>query len=152
LGWAVAQSGRNSDVRLRQGKQGIALRLFELEAEIMDVVWSRDLRDFAVSDVLSVLERRREIAYTTVMTTLARLHEKGVLHRKRDGKRYLYAPRFSREEFLQSTARDVLRGLSSGTTGPSAIALLVESVSSADETVLDELERMIRRRRRELKP
>ena len=135
---------------LRRGQQGIALRLFELEAEIMDVVWSRKLDQFAVSDVVSVLERRREIAYTTVMTTLARLHEKGVLERSRDGKRYLYSARFSREEFLQSTARDVLRGLSSDAKGRGAIALLVETVSSADEDVLNELERMIRRRRKEL--
>jgi len=116
----------------------------------MDVVWSRKLDQFAVSDVVSVLERRREIAYTTVMTTLARLHEKGVLERSRDGKRYLYSARFSREEFLQSTARDVLRGLSSDAKGRGAIALLVETVSSADEDVLNELERMIRRRRKEL--
>ena len=40
----------------------------------MDVVWSRRLGTFAVSDVLAVLERRRTIAYTTVMTTVARLH------------------------------------------------------------------------------
>ena len=138
-------------MRLRHGKRGIALRLFDLEAEIMDVVWSRQLDRFAVSDVLAVLERRREIAYTTVMTTLARLHEKGVLDRHRDGKRYLYSPRFSREEFLQSTARDVLRGLSDS-AGREALALLVETVSSADQQVLDELERMIRRRRKELGP
>ena len=55
----------------------------------MDVVWSRRMERFAVSDVLAVLERRREIAYTTVMTTFARLHDKGVLARHRDGKRYL---------------------------------------------------------------
>ena len=139
-------------MRLRQGKNGIALRLFDLEATIMDIVWSRKLDQFAVSDVLAVLERRREIAYTTIMTTVVRLYEKGVLARRRDGKRYLYSPRFSREEFLQSTARDVLRGLSSDSTGRGAIALLVETLSSADEDLLDELERVIRRRRKELEP
>jgi predicted transcriptional regulator len=138
-------------MRLRKGKTGIALRLFELEAEIMDVVWSRSLDRFAVSEILAVLERRREIAYTTVMTTLARLHDKGVLQRHRDGKRYLYSPRFSREEFLHSTAREVLAGLSD-VPGHGALALLVETVSAADEKVLDELERMIRLRRKQLGP
>jgi predicted transcriptional regulator len=123
--------------------------LFDLEAEIMDVVWSRRLERFAVSDVLCVLERRRDIAYTTVMTTLARLYDKGVLQRHRDGKRYLYSPRFSREQFLQSTARDVLAGLGES-GGRQALSLLVETVSSADEQVLDELERIIRLRRKEL--
>lgn len=136
-------------MRLRQGQKGIAVRLFDLEAEIMDVVWSRRLERFAVSDVLTVLERRREIAYTTVMTTLGRLYDKGVLQRHRDGKRYLYSPRFSREQFLQSTARDVLKGLGDS-AGRQALSLLVETVSSADEKVLDELERIIRMRRKEL--
>lgn len=135
--------------RVRAGKKGVALRLHDLEAEIMDVVWSGGLDAFAVSDVLSVLGQRREIAYTTVMTTLARLHEKGVLDRRRHGKRYLYSPRFSREEFLRDTAREVLEGLG-GAPGSDALSLLAEAVSSADAPLLDELEERIRRRRREL--
>lgn len=135
--------------RARQGKTGVALRLFDLETEIMDVVWSQRLGDFAVGDVLAVLEKRREIAYTTVMTTMGRLHEKGLLTRRRDGKRYLYSPQCSREEFLQSSAREVLEGLGH-TSGRDAVALLAETVSSADAEVLDELEGLIRRRRSEL--
>lgn len=135
--------------RLRKGQIGIRARLHDLEAEVMDVVWSRGLGDFAVGDVLHVLERRREIAYTTVMTTLARLHEKRLLDRRKDGKRYLYSPRMTREEFLLKTAREVLDGLEEA--GPQhAIALLAEKVSEAGADELDELERMIRRRRKEL--
>lgn len=138
------------DFRIRKGQDGAAIRLHDLEAEIMDVVWSRGLSDFAVSEVLEVLERRREIAYTTVMTTLVRLHEKDVLVRRRDGKRYLYAPRCSREEFVQATVREVLESLGSA-AGRDVLALLVETASAADEESLDELERMIRQRRRELR-
>ncbi len=138
------------EFRIRKGQDGAAIRLHDLEAEIMDVVWSRGLREFAVSDVHETLERRREIAYTTVMTTLVRLHEKGVLERRRDGKRYLYTPRYTREEFVQATVREVLESLGSA-AGRDALALLVETASTADEEALDELERMIRRRRRELK-
>lgn len=138
------------EFRIRKGQDGAAIRLHDLEAEVMDVVWSRGLREFAVSDVLETLERRRDIAYTTVMTTLVRLHEKGVLERRRDGKRYLYTPRYSREEFVQATVREVLESIGSA-AGRDVLALLVETASSADEATLDELERMIRRRRRELK-
>ena len=88
--------------RLRAGKKGLELRLHELEATIMDVVWSKRLVSFAVSDVLGILEKKRAIAYTTVMTTVARLHAKGLLARERDGKRYLYSPKLSREQFLES--------------------------------------------------
>ena len=115
----------------------------------MDIVWSRKLRRFAVSDVLSVLEKRREVAYTTVMTTVARLYDKGLLSRERDGKRYLYSPRGDREEFLQSTAREVFESLGAP-AGRESLALLVETVSSADTSTLDELEQLIQLRRKEL--
>ena len=74
--------------RVRSGKKGLELRLHELEAAIMDIVWTKRLSGFAVSEVVAVLEKQRDIAYTTVMTTLARLHEKGLLARERDGKRW----------------------------------------------------------------
>jgi predicted transcriptional regulator len=133
--------------RLRSGKKGLQLRLHELEAAIMDLIWSRKLTLFAVGDVLSILEQRREIAYTTVMTTLARLHDKGLLKRERDGKRYLYSPKLSREEFMESTAREVL---DEAVGGHQALALLAEKVSEASVGELDELEALIQKRREEL--
>jgi predicted transcriptional regulator len=134
--------------RLRAGKKGLELCLHELEAAIMDIVWSRHFQIFAVSDVLAILEKKRDIAYTTVMTTVARLHDKGVLSRKREGKKYLYSPILTREQFLESTAREVL---DSAVSGPSALALLAGKVSEASECELDELEALIRHRRGELK-
>jgi predicted transcriptional regulator len=134
--------------RIRAGKKGLQLRLHELEATIMDVIWRRGLREFAVGDVLAVLEKQREIAYTTVMTTLGRLYDKGLLERVRDGKRYLYTAKLSREQFLESTAREVLDG---AIGGRQALAMLVEKVSESSASELDELEALIRRRRRELK-
>lgn len=115
----------------------------------MDVVWSRHLSWFSVSDVLGVLAKRREIAYTTVMTTVARLYDKGLLARRKDGKRYLYQPALSREEFLQRTAREVFHEIGKPAAAES-LALLVEMVSAADERSLDELERLIALRRKEI--
>lgn len=133
--------------RIRNGKRGIAIRLHELEAAIMDVVWKKGLSSFAVADVLHVLERSRDIAYTTVMTTVVRLHQKGLLARTRDGRRYLYSPNLTREEFLNATAREVLDG---AVGGPQAFAMLAERVADASHNELDELERVIRERRKEL--
>lgn len=113
----------------------------------MNVVWSKRLTSFAVGDVLTVLEKQREIAYTTVMTTVARLHEKGLLTRERDGRRYLYAPKVTREEFLESTARTVLDG---AVDSHQAMAMLVEKVSEASAIDLDRLEALIQQRREEL--
>ncbi len=86
-------------------------------------------------------------AITTVMTTVTRLYEKGLLDRARDGKRYLYSPKVSREDFLESTAREVLdRSIGSH----QAIAMLAEKVSEASAGELDELEALIQKRREEL--
>jgi len=133
--------------RLRPGRKGLELRLHELEATIMDAVWSRKLTSFSVGDVLGILEREREIAYTTVMTTVARLYDKGLLERERDGKRYLYSPKLSREQFLESTAREVLEG---AVGGEQAMAMLAEKVSEASAAELDELSALIQKRRQEL--
>lgn len=113
----------------------------------MDLVWSRRMTRFIVADILAILQKRRVIAYTTVMTTVARLADKGVLRRAKEGKRYVYTPCTSRDGFLEDTVRDVLHSV-----GPraSAMALLVESVSEADEETLDRLEALIRHRRGEL--
>ncbi len=133
--------------RLRPGKRGLELRLHELEAATMEVVWSRRWAAFTVGDVLAVLERQRDIAYTTVMTTLGRLFEKGLLERRREGRRYLYSPKLTREQFLEGTAREVLEG---AVGGSQAMALLAEKVSLASAGELDDLEALIHRRREEL--
>lgn len=137
-----------ANFRLRAGKKGLELRLHELEAAIMDIVWSKKLSAFAVSDVLAGLEKHREIAYTTVMTVVSRLHTKGLLSRERDGKRYIYSPKLTREAFLEATAREVL---DRAVSGERAIAMLAEKVSIASAGELDNLEALIRRRRQELK-
>jgi predicted transcriptional regulator len=133
--------------RLRTGKKGLELRLHELEAAIMDAVWSKNLQSFAVSDVLAGLEKQRDIAYTTVMTVVSRLYTKGLLSRERDGKRYLYSPKLTREQFLEATAREVLDG---AVSDQRAMAMLAEKVSVASANDLDDLEALIRRRRQEL--
>lgn len=133
--------------RLRPGKKGLELRLHELEAAIMDVIWSRKLSSFAVGDVLSILEKKRDIAYTTVMTTVRRLYDKGLLERERAGKRYLYSPKLSREKFLESTAREVL---AHAVGGHQVMAMLAEKVSEASAGELKALEELIQKRKEEL--
>ena len=135
--------------RIRSGKKGLELRLHDLEATIMDVVWSGNLSAFAVGDMLAILERQREIAYTTVMTTLTRLHDKGLLDRERDGKRFVYTAKLTREGFLEATAREVL---DEAVDGHLAMAMLAEKVSDASARELDDIEELIRRRRQELEP
>lgn len=63
----------------------------------MEVLWRES--DLTVNQVEERLLRRREIAHTTVLTTLDRMHRKGELTREKQGKAFVYAPRYNREEF-----------------------------------------------------
>jgi predicted transcriptional regulator len=84
----------------------------ELEAVIMDRIWSRDPDGplTTVREVFDELSAERNIAYTTVMSTMDNLHTKGWLARERDGKAYRYWPTLSREEHSARLMREALDG------------------------------------------
>ena len=134
-------------IRIRPEQDGLRTTLFELEAEIMEAVWEREWADFSVTDVHQLLEKRREIAYTTVMTTVSRLYDKGLLTRHKEGRRFVYQPAMSHNEFIEAMTREVMESLPP-VGRETAVALLVERVAEADDAELDFLEEMIRRKRR----
>jgi len=78
--------------------------LFELETEVMEEVWRQGRTNVrAVMEVLNK-SRRKDRAYTTYMTIMARLHSKGLLEREREGRTDVYWPRLSREEYQRVRA------------------------------------------------
>ncbi len=115
----------------------------------MEVVWGLGEGPVTVAQVHGTLERERVIAYTTVMTTMNRLVDKGLLLRARDGRRNVYRARLGRAAFLREMTRQVLRSLPAEGRDE-AVAYLVERVSEADESELDRLERLIAARKEEL--
>src|ERR1700722_13998845 len=80
-------------------------RLHELEAEVMEELWASG--EAPVRDVMEALNRRatKPRAYTTYMTIMGRLHKKGMLVRRREGKTDFYAPIQPRDEYLAARAR-----------------------------------------------
>ena len=80
----------------------------ELEAVIMDRIWDRDASTTTVRDIFDELTAEREIAYTTVMSTMDNLHGKGWLAREKDGKAYRYWPTLTREQHSARLMRDAL--------------------------------------------
>ena len=136
-------------IRFRPDQHGLRATLFDLEADIMEVVWTKGWEAFAVADVQRELERERDIAYTTVMTTVGRLYDKGLLGRRRDGRRYVYHPRMSRDQFTESMARELLGSLS-GLGHEQALSLLVDQVADSDADELRKLEALIKKRKKEL--
>ena len=128
--------------------QDPAKGLGPLEINVMEILWDRG--ECNVHDVVPRLNR--PLAYTTVMTTLDRLYKKGLLDRRKPDRAFLYAPRLTRSEWDRKRAGDFVAGFLAGPrpSGELLISCLVEAVGQQDAALLDELERKIRKKRREL--
>src|SRR5437764_32035 len=85
--------------------------LHELESEVMEELWASG--EASVRSVMEALNRRarKQRAYTTYMTIMARLHKKGLLGRRREGKTDFYAPVFDRDEYMSLRAQAEVEGL-----------------------------------------
>ena len=117
-----------------------------LEARVLDALWSLD-RPVTVRDLQP---RFTPIAYTTLMTTLDRLYRKGVLDRERAGRAFAYRHRWSRGEFVARVAGEKLGALIAPDPAlQPLVSFFVDAVTRRDAEVLDELERIIARRRDE---
>ena len=124
------------------------LSLGRLEFRLMQILWSRG--ESNVRDVVQQLDR--PLAYTTVMTTLDRLYKKGLLDRRMPDRAFLYLARFSREEWERREAENVFAGFLAGPHASRELLLssFLDAVGEQDSALLDELEKKIRRKRREL--
>src|SRR5579884_2045353 len=110
-----------------------------LENEVLATLWAHDA---AMTPAQVRDELGDDLAYTTVMTTLTRLHEKGLVSRTPVGRGYAYAPMVEEAELAASRMQAVLDG------GPDREAVLtrfVGSLDSADEKLLRGLLRRVRR-------
>lgn len=116
--------------------------MFELEAVIMDVVW----RHFPASarDVWERLNGNKARAYTTIMTTMDRLHKKGMLRREKLGLAWVYTPTRSEADYKRALA-DQLADQIVDEHGEVGLMAVVEA---ADAPLLKRLEEMIAARKR----
>ncbi len=117
-----------------------------LELRVLDALWAR----CASATVRDLEPAFAGMAYTTLMTTLDRLHRKGVLTREKHGRRFTYAPRLSREHLLLSVAGDALEAILGARAAEyrPMVSFLVDAVRNEDRDVLDTLDLLIRERRR----
>jgi predicted transcriptional regulator len=118
-----------------------------LERQVMDHLWERG-RPARVREVHDFFEA--SLAYTTLMTTLDRLHKKGLLERTKNGRAFVYAPRVSREGLergLLSRWLEALLGRGSRAARP-ALSTFVETVSQSDRRLLEDLARLVAEERR----
>ena len=98
--------------RMTKNKSGKGLRKFlgELELAIMEIVWNQ--QPISVSEVLTILNtQQRKLAYTSVMTVMSRLVEKGWLKTEKRGRAYIYRAVQSRSEAEATAVGEVVRAL-----------------------------------------
>ncbi len=123
--------------------RGVKQVLGELEADVMNLLWQQPNQ--SVVQVEERLRRKRDIAHTTVLTTLDRMHRKGYLSRKKQGKAFIYSPRYTREEFERGLAQEVLSALLVG-MGEPVLSTFIDLVGE-DDGKLDKLEALIKQNR-----
>jgi predicted transcriptional regulator len=115
----------------RPDRPGIRKVLGDLEADVMEVVWGRPAgQGVTVRDVFEVLYERRRIAYTTVMTTMARLAKKNLLRAEKVDQAYVYFPRLTHDELVSRFVGRILENLLVGFAGATLDA--VERLSDAE--------------------
>jgi predicted transcriptional regulator len=129
----------------KPGARGAGHVLGELESAVMETLWTESQQ--TVSEVEERLRNKREIAHTTVLTTLDRMYRKGLLTREKHSKAFVYAPRYTREEFERVLAQEVLGALIGHFTEP-ALSTFVDLIGD-DPGALDRLEAKIREKRRQ---
>jgi predicted transcriptional regulator len=123
-------------------------QLGPFEQQLLQELWSRG--SATVREMLA--DGSIHQAYTTVMTTMDRLYKKGLLDRVAEGRAFRYTPRLSSEELQRDAALDGIRQLlRSNDTSSLPLSYLVEALSAHDAQLLDELQLLIERKRRELK-
>lgn len=114
------------------------LAMGELEATVMNVLWDRG-GWLTPGEVHEVLNADRALAYTTVMTVLVRLWQKGRLERARDGRAYAYRPLQTREDYAGTRMGQVLVDVADRSK---ALSHFVGALDRADRA---QLRRMLKR-------
>ena len=97
----------------------------------MKVVWRLD--QATVRDVYEALREKRAIAYTTVMTMMRILEEKGYLKKTRVERAYLYKPTRARQQVLGAMVRDFVDRVFDGAAGGLLVHLARDGRLSKDE-------------------
>ena len=115
-------------------------KLTDAELEVMRAIW--ELEGGTVREVHERLNRNRPLAYTTVMTMLNILEEKGHLNRRKQGRAYLYQPVRPKSQVISGMVEDFLGKVFDGSARPLVLSLVKDQKLSEED--LEEIANMIR--------
>ena len=115
--------------------------LTEQELEIMKVVWERNRA--TVRDVYEALLERRKVAYTTVMTMMKILEQKGFLKKSQEDRAYIYRPAQAKRQVIGAMVRDFINRVFNGSAEPLLVHLVEDHHLSQKD--LEEIARLRRK-------
>ena len=134
------KTGTKDYLGVRKSLNGQSLG--ELEAQILDIIW--DLEPPVTStQVFKIMYPRRELSYSTIMLTMAKLSRKGILTQKRTGDKktdaFIYTPNVSRQEMGLRLLGEVCEKVL-GQPMPKALRGLLAGSKNLSEADLDKIE------------
>src|SRR5580658_5822247 len=118
--------------------------LTEQELEIMKVIWK--LEDATVRKVYEALLEKRKIAYTTVMTMMNILEQKGYLKKHQQDRAFVYRPSQPQKQVIRSMVREFVDRVFNGSAEPLLVHLVEDQ--HLTEGDLDEIRRTIKAARK----
>ncbi|WDI30149.1 BlaI/MecI/CopY family transcriptional regulator [Hyphococcus flavus] len=127
---------------LKLSKQGKLRILGELETEIMDIMWDGAPR--RVKDVHEILSKKRDIAYTTVMTVMTNLYAKTLLTRKKQSRAYVYSARQKQQAFMGETFSKLIKSMLGDYSEP-AMHHFIQELPDAQKKKLDKIGQIARK-------
>ena len=131
-------------MHFRRKSSGLASIFGALELRVLEALWRR-----GNGTVRDLCDDFPAAAYTTLMTTMERLHKKGVLHREKSGRAFIYQPVSTRAELESGLITRAIQPLLSSDSARPVLSCFVDEVSRHDERLLDELERLVQEKRRQ---
>ncbi len=112
------------------------------ELEVLKTLW--DHGPATVRQVLNHLHAQgRKLAYTTVLTYLTRLEQKGCVRSDKSGLAYVYRPKVSRAKVTKSRLRSLVEELYDGAAGPLVLQLMREHEQKLSTAEITELQKLI---------
>jgi BlaI family penicillinase repressor len=114
------------------------------ELEILKVVWQRG--PSTVREVYQDLLKQRKIAYTTVLTMMGILEQKGHLKKKAGEKAYVYTAAKPQAQVTEGMVKEFVNRVFNGSAKPLLVHLVEDQGISSEE--LDEIEALVRDRRK----
>jgi predicted transcriptional regulator len=133
-------------VVFKPAKRGIEKILGALERAILEVLWEKP--DLTGRDVYERVRSRKKTAYTTVLTVLNRMVEKGSLRREREDGLYVYNAAMTREEFERRVASAVIKGIYD--IAPSqTVSTFVDILSRLEEHEVENILKAIEKQKKE---